>query len=130
VTPRLIYDGDCAFCTRSARWIAARWVQGTATITPSSTWSDADLAAAGLTRADVDAAVWWIDDAGETERGDRAVAAALRAAPGWPRVVGRAISARPMRWIAPTAYRLVARNRHRLPGGTPACAAADRIAEG
>ena len=28
----------------------------------------------------------------------------------------------PLRWLAPYLYRLIARNRHRLPGGTPACA--------
>ena len=125
---RLIYDGDCAFCTRSARWIAARWVPGTAVTVPSATLTDEDLAALGLTRSDVDAAAWWVDASGRTVSGDRAVAAALGIAPGWPGLLGRAIAAPPLRWLAPTGYRIVARNRHRLPGGTPACATADRIA--
>lgn len=125
---RLIYDGDCAFCTRSARGIAARWVPGTAVAVPSSALADEDLEALGLTRADVDAAAWWVDEAGRRASGDRAVAAALRIAPGWPGLLGRAIAAPPLRWLAPTGYRIVARNRHRLPGGTPACAAPDRIA--
>jgi predicted DCC family thiol-disulfide oxidoreductase YuxK len=31
-------------------------------------------------------------------------------------------AAEALRWLAAAGYRLVARNRHRLPGGTPACA--------
>jgi len=29
-------------------------------------------------------------------------------------------------WLAAKAYRLVANNRYRLPGGTPACAVVDK----
>ncbi len=36
-------------------------------------------------------------------------------------VAGRILLAPPVSWVAPLGYRLVARYRHRLPGGTPAC---------
>ncbi|MGH9170291.1 MAG: hypothetical protein ACRD0Z_05400, partial [Acidimicrobiales bacterium] len=34
---------------------------------------------------------------------------------------GRALSVPPLRWLAAAVYPVVARVRHRLPGGTPAC---------
>jgi predicted DCC family thiol-disulfide oxidoreductase YuxK len=47
--PWIIYDGDCAFCTSSAQWLAARlerprWPN--AQLTP---WQFTDLAALGTT---------------------------------------------------------------------------------
>jgi len=38
----------------------------------------------------------------------------------WP-LVGRVMAAKPVIGVANAAYRLIARNRHRLPGATPAC---------
>ncbi len=55
--------------------------------------------------------------------GHRAVAAALRhGSPAWQQV-GRILDADALAPLASAGYDLVARNRHRLPGGTPACAA-------
>lgn len=129
MTPILIHDGDCAFCTRSARWIEARWRPGTARSVASQHLDDAALATYGLTRADVTAAAWWIASDGTTSRGDRAIGAALRAAPGWPNRLGRALALPGIRSLAPIGYALVARNRHRLPGATPACAVPSEIAD-
>jgi predicted DCC family thiol-disulfide oxidoreductase YuxK len=39
---------------------------------------------------------------------------------GW-RIAGRVLLLPGVSWIAARAYRSIARNRHRLPGGTPAC---------
>src|SRR5205809_879923 len=73
----------------------------------------------GLTLDDVRCAAWWVDRGGRTSRGHVAIARALRAAPGWPSVVGRVLLLPPFRWLAAGAYPLIARWRHRLPGGTP-----------
>jgi len=129
VVPLLIYDGDCGFCTRSARWIAARWRPGTARIVASQSLDDAALAEHGLTRADVIDAAWWVGTDGVPERGDRAIAAALRGAPGWPNALGRAISMPGVSALAPVGYALVARFRHRLPGASEACAVRPEIAD-
>jgi hypothetical protein len=41
----------------------------------------------------------------------------------WPfRPVGALILLPPISWLAAGVYRLIANNRYRLPGGTPACA--------
>ena len=119
-TPLLVYDGDCSFCSSSARWIAARW-QGPEQAVAWQHLSADQLGRLGLTLDDVRCAAWWVDGGGRTSRGHVAIARALRAAPGWPSVVGRVLLVPPFRWLAAGAYPLIARWRHRLPGGTPAC---------
>jgi len=116
----LVYDGDCGFCTSSADWIAARWGDDARAV-PWQFLSDEELAARGLTREDVRTAVWWIDAAGGRRRGHDAIARALLAGSGWPRIAGALLLVPPVRWLGAAAYPLVARFRHRLPGGTPAC---------
>ena len=117
----LIYDGDCGFCTTSANWIAGRWsVQSGAQIIP---WQFVNLQVienSQLELEDLKQSAWWID--GELrEEGSRAVGRALVAAGGTWAVLGQSILVPPVSWIAPFGYKFVARFRHRLPGGTPAC---------
>ena len=118
--PLLVYDGDCSFCSSSARWIAARWQGPEHAVAWQQLGAD-QLVRLGLTLDDVRCAAWWVDRGGRTSRGHVAIARALRAAPGWPSVVGRVLLVPPFRWLAAGAYPLIARWRHRLPGGTPAC---------
>lgn len=60
---------------------------------------------------------------------DEAIAAMLGAVgPPW-RIAGRALLLPGVSRLAAAGYRLVARNRHRLPGGTPACATGQDAAE-
>ena len=116
----LIYDGDCSFCTSSARWISSRW-HGQQQAVAWQHLSATELERLGLAHDDVRSAAWWIDSDGRRSRGHMAIAHALRAAPGWPAIVGTMLLIPPLRWLAAGAYPLVARWRHRLPGGTPAC---------
>ena len=115
----LIYDGDCSFCSSSARWITARW-NGPQQAVAWQHLGAGQLERLGLTLDDVRGAAWWIDASG-ISRGHLAIARALRAAPGWPSVVGHILLVPPFRWLAAGVYPLIARWRHRLPGGTPAC---------
>lgn len=116
MTPTLLYDGDCAFCSSSVR-IIRRWVPTDASIEP---WQHVDLASYGVTAAACDQAVQWID--GEHRLGGAAAfAALLRTSRPWWRVLGRLVGSRPGLLVAEPVYRWVAANRHRLPGGTPAC---------
>ena len=115
--PILVYDGDCGFCTASASWIGRRLPNDVA-VTP---WQALDLAAHGLTEADVTTAAYWIDDAGRRHRGAAGVAAALRSAGGGWALVGRALQLPLLSGLAAAVYRVIARYRHRLPGGTAAC---------
>jgi predicted DCC family thiol-disulfide oxidoreductase YuxK len=116
----LIYDGDCSFCSSSARWITAHW-DGPEQAVAWQHLSDDDVALVGLTLDEVRGAAWWIDASGSRSRGHLAIARALRAAHGWPSVVGHILLVPPFRWLAAGVYPLIARWRDRLPGGTPAC---------
>jgi predicted DCC family thiol-disulfide oxidoreductase YuxK len=112
----LVYDGDCAFCSTSARFLV-RWVHADAEVVP---WQLTDLAPLGLTPEECDTAVQWVDG-GVHRSGAAAFAAYLReGALPW-RIAGRLVGSRAGLLLAEPAYRWVARNRHRLPGGTPAC---------
>ncbi len=114
----LIYDGDCGFCTVSARWIETRLGPGYPVVPWQSLRS---LDPFKLTEADVTEAAWWIDVRGDAHGGARAIARSLLACHRpWP-VVGRLLLLPPASWLAPVVYRWIARNRHRLPGATDAC---------
>jgi predicted DCC family thiol-disulfide oxidoreductase YuxK len=114
-TGTLVYDGDCGFCTASAEWVARR---GDCAVLP---WQRLDLDAVGLSVDDVTSAAYWLEEAGGTRRGARAIAAALRTCGPAYRLLGRAIDLRPVRPVAAWVYGLVARYRYKLPGGTNAC---------
>ena len=115
--PVLLYDGDCAFCTSCARLIERR-VRPRADVVP---WQFADLEALGVSAEQATAAVQWICVDGGVRSGHEAIAATLRAgAPLW-RPFGRLLVLPGIGWVAARAYELVAANRYRLPGGTPAC---------
>jgi predicted DCC family thiol-disulfide oxidoreductase YuxK len=118
--PVLVYDGSCGFCTRSALWLARRW-RVDAEALPAQRLGDAGLAELGLTPEDVERFAWWIDVDGQRHRGHLAIAEALEAIGGGWAVAGRGLSVPPVSWLARLGYRLVAKYRHRLPGGTAAC---------
>ncbi|MFD8207009.1 thiol-disulfide oxidoreductase DCC family protein [Streptomyces sp. NPDC059695] len=115
--PVLVYDGDCGFCTTSANF-AERRVRPGCDIVP---WQFADLDALGVTRERAEYEVLWVPPAGAVEGGARAVARALLSAGGVWAPLGALLLLPGVRWVARHAYRLIAVNRHRLPGGTPAC---------
>jgi len=116
----LLYDGDCAFCTRCAGFLER--IGPEAEIVP---WQFADLAGLGVSEEEATAAVQWVEVEGTVRSGHEAIAAVLSRT-GWPwRAIGRALVLPGISWIAAKVYRLVADNRYRLPGGTPACAVGD-----
>ncbi|MGH2686436.1 MAG: thiol-disulfide oxidoreductase DCC family protein [Actinomycetota bacterium] len=118
----MLFDGDCSFCTSVARW-AKRRLPSTVRVAP---WQLEDLPSYGLTPADTTSALYWIDEEGRTHRGHVAAIRALgRMSPGW-RALGSMIATAPIDRVAEAVYDVVARNRHRLPGGTPACRIAQR----
>ncbi len=111
----LVYDGECGFCVRSARWIAAR-LPPDARVAP---WQSLQLERLGLSRQELQAAVWWMEDRGRVQhrsRGAEAIGRSLVAVGGHWGIVGRLIVHPPLCWLARPAYALVAANRHRLPG--------------
>lgn len=113
-----VYDGDCGFCTRCARF-AERRVPTDARIVP---WQWTDLTALGLTEAECDTAVQWVAPGRPSLAGPDAIAALLASSTRPWRALGWLLRQAPVRALAWPVYRWVARNRHRMPGGTAACA--------
>ena len=115
--PVLVYDGDCAFCTSCARLLER--IRPDAEIVP---WQFTDLAELGITEEQAADAVQWVQIDGTVRSGHEAIAAVLNTAGRIWRIIGRMVLLPGISWMAAKVYRLVARNRYRLPGGTPACA--------
>lgn len=126
----LIYDGDCAFCQRCVDWGLRVFPDFPQALSYASIQPEAF----GLSIEDVQQSIWLVDvtaplevrQAGKAHwSGHRAAAQILLLQPtksrfgffwrmfGYLLILGGPISA--------GAYRLIALNRHRLPGATPAC---------
>ncbi|MEI7034259.1 DUF393 domain-containing protein [Streptomyces pratensis] len=116
--PVLVYDGDCAFCTTSVTFLT-RLLRPNCTATP---WQFADLDALGVTSERAQYEVLWVSPLGTVYGGAQAVAKLLLNAGGVWAWLGGLLTLPPARWAAHGVYRLVATHRHRLPGGSPACA--------
>jgi predicted DCC family thiol-disulfide oxidoreductase YuxK len=115
--PVFLFDGDCAFCTTCANFVERR-IPTDATVIP---WQFADLDALGVRQADAEEAVIWVAPDGSSSAGPEAVARLLVSAGSLWRPLGWVLGTRPVRRLAWPVYRFVARNRHRMPGGTAAC---------
>jgi len=111
-----LFDGDCAFCSACAAFVEKR-IPTRATVLA---WQFADLAGLGLTASECDAAVQWVEPTYRAS-GPSAIAALLRNSRWYWRGVGRVLGWRPVLFVAWPIYDWVSRNRHRMPGGTPAC---------
>lgn len=108
----LVYDADCGFCTRTALWLDEAPVP----------WHTLDLDAVHVTRAEADANAGWLVDGRITLLGAPAITAALRARTGSARLLGWVLAVPGIRGLAALVYPRIAANRHRMPGGTAACA--------
>jgi predicted DCC family thiol-disulfide oxidoreductase YuxK len=112
----LVFDGDCGFCTKTARFVKPRLPD----TTPVVPWQSLDLSEFGLTEADVSSAAYWIHD-GKNHRGHLGIARAAIAM-GFPyRLLGWIGLIPPFRWFSAGIYHIVAKYRYRLPGSTDAC---------
>ena len=80
-----------------------------------------DLPSLGLTQAECDEALQWVAADGRVSSGQDAVARMMLASRLWARPLGAALLLPGVNALAGVVYRWVARNRHRFPGGTPAC---------
>lgn len=120
--PWLIYDGDCAFCTSSAHWLARRLnrpLEPNARLVP---WQFTDLAALGTTPERAQYEALWVSTDRTIKGGAAAFAAWLKFRGGIYAAAGYAMDLPIVRRLAAAIYRVIANNRHRMPGGSPACA--------
>jgi predicted DCC family thiol-disulfide oxidoreductase YuxK len=114
----LIFDGDCGFCTSTANYIVA---QSRSPITAVA-WQLTDVTQYGLLEPQTADRVWLVNAAGEKYSGHEAFAQLLilQKRPLLT-FVGYLLLVPPVCWLSRLGYRLTARFRHLLPGGTPAC---------
>jgi predicted DCC family thiol-disulfide oxidoreductase YuxK len=109
--PVLLYDGECAFCTRTVRWL-----QKHLPVQPDlQPWQGADLAALGVAEAEASHSVQWVEPSGRVSGGATAVARLLVSNGGGWAALGRLMLVPPVSWLAAAAYRVVARYRRHLP---------------
>ena len=117
----LIFDGDCAFCTRCAEWGAANLKPWVAT-KPSQQVKPEDF---GLTAEDFKKSIWLVntkDPKIAPLAANRAVAKILQNQQNvfW-RSFGIILDIWWVRPIASSVYFLVAANREKMPGATDEC---------
>lgn len=113
----LVFDGDCGFCTTTANFI----VRHSTVPIEAVAWQLTDVTRFGLTEQQTASRVYlFLGD--EKFGGHLAFAYTLfiqrnhvLSALGW------VLTVPPFCWLGSIGYALVARFRHRLPGGTPAC---------
>lgn len=118
--PVLVFDGDCAICSTLARFVErrVRRAPGDFTVAP---WQELDLAALGLSEEQCIEALQWVARNGQVSSAQNAVARTLWTGHVWWRPFAAVIWVPGINQLAAVIYRWVANNRHRLPGGTPAC---------
>lgn len=113
----LIFDGDCGFCTSTANAVVAR----SAVPIVAHAWQLTDVTRFGLTEQQTAARVYLVVG-DEKFGGHLAFAYLLFIQKNWAlKAIGWLLTVPPLCWVASLGYALVARFRHRLPGGTPAC---------
>ncbi|MEV6480272.1 DUF393 domain-containing protein [Streptomyces sp. NPDC051576] len=111
--PVIVFDGTCGFCrftvTRLARTSRLRLA---GQLLP---YQSADLASYGLTHQKARERMWLVQD-GQLHGGAQAFTAWFATGGSTARMVGRTLTLPGIRHTAEAAYRLIARNRHRIPG--------------
>lgn len=116
MTPVLLYDADCGFCTRSAQW-ALRLGCAVEVVA----WQAYDLASVGVTPEQATEQVYLVDGVHRWP-GHVAVGQTLVRSRRLPvRLAGRVVLLPVLAPLASRVYRWVADHRYRLPGGTAAC---------
>jgi predicted DCC family thiol-disulfide oxidoreductase YuxK len=126
----LIYDGDCKFCQLSLEF-GIRHMK----IFPSYVaFQRIDPADFGLTETQVRSEIWLVETSpqGLTRHGGHLAASKILGMQTNViyRLAGFLMKTWPTAWLAKHAYRWVAQNRHRLPGGTKACGIQDNYIPG
>lgn len=113
----LVYDGDCGFCTKSAKWILAR----SSSLEIVRWQTIGDLPSLGLTVQDVQSRAYFVKENTVVAAGPFAIAESLRlCAKPWS-YLGAFIKLPIVRYVSQLVYRSIARNRHKMPGSTDSC---------
>ena len=112
----MIFDGDCAFCSSSAR-VLRKMTGNRIAIEP---YQFLKLEKFDLSEELTSKAVYYVSNQ-KTYIANYAIAQILIESKSIWSLAGRLMNLPGIRTIANWVYYWVARNRHRLPGGTPEC---------
>ncbi|MEY3560870.1 MAG: hypothetical protein RL068_22 [Actinomycetota bacterium] len=112
----LVFDGDCRFCSSSVRLFQ----RISKNRVPTKPYQLADLDTLNLTKEQCAQAVQFVSGKG-VSAGHLAIADALIASKTIWVLAGVIMKLPVITSIAYLIYSWVSKNRHKLPGGTPAC---------
>ena len=117
----LIYDGDCQFCQLSLDF----GIRNLRIFPKYVAFQKIDPKDFGLTASQVRSQIWLAQKSPAISAalgGHLAAGAILKLQPSrWLKVLGWLATTPPASWAANLLYKLIAANRHRLPGGSRAC---------
>lgn len=103
----MLYDGDCALCTRFAAWVKRRDPEGVFIVVPFQTAPEPPMTV--KLREQCRRALHVIDSRGRVYKGGRAFLV-IRERLGWG-ILARLLSAPPFVWLVHLAYWTVSSNR-------------------
>ena len=106
----VVFDGYCRACTRIVAFLRRRDPEGLIRTMPNQ--APAVLDAYGLTKAEVQRAVWVIEDGGARYEGAAAANRIFEALGGPWRWLAKLYRFPPIRWAEDTFYHWFSRNRH------------------
>ena len=104
----LVYDGECEFCTRLARWVEWHDRGGRVVVKPNQ--EPGLIESLGLTRAEVDRASWAVEGERRFE-GAAGISRVFRELGGVWRVLGSFYLVPGVAWLEDRYYSRVARRR-------------------
>ena len=113
----VIYDGDCAFCSSAARFAQQQ-------VAPSLSYSPYQftvLAKYGITTEQALSSLKFVTNSGEVLSAHLAVSQIMRNGNKFWKLLGILVDLPIIRLLAALGYKLTAKYRHKLPGGTPTC---------
>ncbi|MCF8528856.1 MAG: DUF393 domain-containing protein [Aquiluna sp.] len=116
MTPILLFDGDCSFCSSSAR-VLKRMVGKKVDVLA---YQHVELGPFGISKIECEAAVQYLDG-NKRSSGHEAIADALIASKSIWSLAGLFLKLPVITSAGFLVYEWVSKNRHKLPGGTPAC---------
>jgi acetyl esterase len=104
----LVFDGDCEFCIRLARWVERHDRRGNISARPNQ--EPGLIESLGLTREEADRASWVVDG-GRRFEGAAGISRVLRELGGGWRLLGSLYLVPPVGWLEDKYYNRVARRR-------------------
>jgi predicted DCC family thiol-disulfide oxidoreductase YuxK len=105
----LVYDGECEFCSRLARWVEQHDREHRVVVRPSQESGVTD--ALGLTQEEVGRAAWAVEPGGRRFEGAAAINRLLRELGGAWRLAASLYAVAPLRSVEDAYYKRVARRR-------------------